>query len=218
MTRNVAVLFLGLFVSLACLGALAGPLIVYSANPAWVSVPGGPTTYVLPANLTGSGCGAENETLCEPTGIWYFNQTWAGIPSYISMTEATGGPSDIIMFDSRGPGGLFRVMFFSDPNIPDPSLYAGYTQYTDVLEDAVNGGVGGPYPVCCILGGNSLSVTVASDGEASFDPFGYGADTSDGIQFQGAADGGRWVPEPSTGLLVVVGGALVYVLRRRARA
>jgi len=209
MTRNVAVLFLGLFVSLACLGALAGPLIVYSASPAWVSVPGGPTTYVLPAGLTG-----------EPTGVWYFNQTWAGSPTYVSMTEATGGLSDILMFDSNGPGGLFRVMFFSDPNLPDPSFYAGYTRYEGLIEDPVNGGVGGPYTACCIMPGNWLLVTFASDGELYFDPFGYGADTSDGIRFEGALDGGRFgVPEPSTGLLVgVVGGALLYVRRRRARA
>ena len=35
-------------------------------------------------------------------------------------------------------------------------------------------------------------VTVASDGESSFDPFGFGADTSDGIKFTGF-DNGPWL-------------------------
>jgi hypothetical protein len=38
------------------------------------------------------------------------------------------------------------------------------------------------------------SIVVASDGEAAFDPFGFGADTSDGIQLTSA-----WTPVTSTG-------------------
>jgi len=38
----------------------------------------------------------------------------------------------------------------------------------------------------------SPPITVASDGEAAFDPFGAGFDTTDGIRFNGA--GGNWAP------------------------
>jgi hypothetical protein len=54
-------------------------------------------------------------------------------------------------------------------------------------EDPVNGFVG-PLPITGNPGG---TITVASDGESAFDPFGAGFDTSDGIQ--GILN---WVPDP----------------------
>ena len=42
---------------------------------------------------------------------------------------------------------------------------------------------------------SSPVVNVASDGEVAFDPFGFGADTSDDIQF--TAGPGVWVPDPA---------------------
>lgn len=211
--KRVTFLFLVLAAALACGSAAAATLTVYSASSAWQSVASSAgTTYVLPAVIP--GCGAENEPACEPAGIFYLNQTWAGLPSYISFTEATGGLSDIVTFDSLGPNGMFRVMFFSDPSLPDPSFYAGYVEYASLTEDSVNGAVGGPYSVCCIDSPNFLSVVVASDGEAPFDPFGAGFDTSDGIQFQGAVNGGT-IPEPATLSLVLMGAGALICLRKR---
>jgi len=56
-------------------------------------------------------------------------------------------------------------------------------------EDPVSGCVAG-----LTVGNVDLAITVASDGESSFDPFGAGYDTSDGIQFN---DGYTWVMQSS---------------------
>ena len=84
-------------------------IIITNASPEWVLIPSpaGTFTFGLPASIP--GCGAENETDCEPTGIFYGNIAWSGIPSYISLSDDSG-ISDIITFDSDGRMTRFKVM------------------------------------------------------------------------------------------------------------
>ncbi len=195
--------------TLACACALAEPLIITSASPDWIYVPGPNPTWVLPASIP--GCGNENEPACEPTGIWYFNQPWSGTPSIITMHEPTGELSDFITFDSLGPGGLFRIQFFSDPNLESFGDYQGYSVYADYTEGD-DGYITGPIGVCCIL--NSpffLNVNIASDGEIPFHPFGVNFDVSDGIQFEGPIV----VPEPAAFGLFAGGLGFILILRRK---
>ncbi len=216
MKRRTIVLLVGLFLSVARVSAFADdPLVVYTTNPrsTWrthvtTTVGSADPSFVLPWV---TACGKENEPPCEPLGNFFIKTPWSGTPYYISFTEPDGSLSDIVLFDSLGPGGSFRVLFYSDPSLPNPSVYAGYSQFANYIEDAVNGYVTAPLPVCCEVSG--LSVVLASDGEAPFDPFGYAYDTSDGIQFVGATFGGV-VPEP-TSLLLVATGVIGVVSRRR---
>lgn len=194
--------------------AQSAPIVLHNGNAAyWQLVPGAGATWVLPATIP--GCGSENGTTCEPTGIWSGNTAWSGVPSKITLTEAGGGPSDVILFDSGGPKGDFRVRFYSDPN---PGVYAqwsNYILYANYQETFSAGAVSGPLAICCQLTG--VNVNVASDGEVAFDPFGAGFDTSDGIQFTGNVVVGANVPEPATWAMMLLGFAGLGYAGYRAR-
>jgi hypothetical protein len=189
-------------------------IILSSGNPAWQLVPGAGATWVLPASTV--GCGSENEPSCEATGVWYGNTAWSGVPSKIVINESDGTGSDVILFDSLGPGGDFRVQFYSDPNPGAFGLWPGYSTYATYTESATSGATSGPQPICCQL--NGVSVNVASDGEVPFDPFGAGFDTSDGIQFTGNVVAGPNVPEASTWAMMLLGFAGLGYAGYRSRS
>jgi hypothetical protein len=63
------------------------------------------------------------------------------------------------------------------------------------------------FPITAI-GGSVITISAASDDEATFDPFGLGADTSDQIQIKGATI----VSTPEPGGVVLLGtGLLTFV-------
>ena len=186
--------------------AFATPLIVVSANPAWVPVPGSDATYVLPENPI---CG-ETDPICEPVGVFNFNQPWTGPQQYFSFLDIdTGAVSDIITFDNLALGGFARVQFFSDPTFPPAGFLSSYSN-TNVFLDTV--GVTGPQSICCISGA-LLIVLMGSDRDGlQFRPFGVTFDASDAIQFQGAQNGSP-VPEPAS--MTLLGAGLLVALRAR---
>jgi hypothetical protein len=81
--------------------------------------------WVLPGDLTGVGCGAENEPTCEPVPKWDFTLggEWAdGTAGNIWVLEPDGNISDHIILDNSGPNGEAAITFFSD--VPEPSTWA----------------------------------------------------------------------------------------------
>lgn len=101
-------------------------LFAYQGPPGWTQLANG--AWVLPANLTGIGCGAENETECEPVGKWvdtipgtYWDN--GGQEGVYYMLEAGGGISDIITLYDTGaypgdPNGHAAITFQS--GVPEP--------------------------------------------------------------------------------------------------
>jgi PEP-CTERM motif len=80
-------------------------------------------TWVLPADLTGIGCGMENTTTCEPIGHFVSPDPWlpAGIGDW-AILEADGTISDDI--ETFNTDGQAQLLFYSDPTIPEPASLA----------------------------------------------------------------------------------------------
>lgn len=164
---------------------------VTTSSPGWVQV--APNTWVLPADLSGIGCGMENETSCEPMGVFNFNVRFPGIVVGTAVPAAvldpTGAVSDIIAVgvDNKGLG---FVSLLSDPGVPQLSELPVLCTETD------DSGCVTSFTIT-----PSITVTAAFDGEKAFDPFGAGFDISDGIKFTTA------VPEPGS-FALLAGGLL----------
>jgi hypothetical protein len=147
---------------------------VTTSRPGWVQT--APNTFVLPTNLSGIGCGTENEPTCEPVGVFNFNVAFATSGTF-NILEEEDGLSDVINYFNLNGHGV--VTFYSDPLhilLLDDSLPGT----TLCVEDNENG---------CVVSftvkttnGNSINLTVASDGESSFDPFDAGYGISDGLK------------------------------------
>jgi hypothetical protein len=189
---------------LAAFGLLSAPTradditVSNGSSAGWVQISS--NTFGLPADLSGIGCGSENETSCEPTGVFNFNVGFSS-SGVVNILDSSDALSDQLHFfnDASGHG---VVTFISDPSLAN-ALSGGTTLCTE----SPNGCVAS-FPITAI-GGSVITINAASDDEAAFDPFGLGADTSDQIQFKGATIVST--PEPGgltllgTGLMTIVG-------------
>jgi hypothetical protein len=192
-----AVLVLFVF-GLLSVNARADDITVSNASSAgWVQI--SPNTFGLPANLSGINCGSENETTCEPMGVFNFNVGFSS-SGVINILDSSGALSDQLHFfnDANGHG---VVTFISDPSLAN--VLAGGTT---LCTESPNGCVAS-FPITAI-GGSVITINAASDDEAAFDPFGLGADTSDQIQIKGATIAST--PEPG-GLVFLGTGLLAFV-------
>jgi len=112
----------------------AGEIFTFIGQPGWVQIVDpnnlNAQTWVLPANLTGIGCGSENEPICEPLGQWVVllaGTAWQSqlIGTYLILDSDGVTVSDTIILDNNGPGGQPEVLFTSDPGpIPEPATLA----------------------------------------------------------------------------------------------
>ena len=174
----------------------------------------GNDTWVLPADLTGIGCGSENEPTCEPTGFFQINNVFAASQGEWHILDEDGVTVSDQIFWGVGPSGFLSFGFYSDPNsFPDPA--PGFPLQGNLCqEDIVSGCVKSFIVPGTTLNGAPIFIQaiVASDGEAGFDPFGSGADTSDGIRFSVV------VPEPGTITMIGIGliGAALAVRRKKS--
>jgi hypothetical protein len=95
---------------------------VYAGSPGWVRIDA-TEKWVLPADLSAIGCGVENETSCEPIGVWNWDAgtTWvAAVLGTYTILHADGSLSDIITLSNNAPGGGAQVTFQSDAGAPIP--------------------------------------------------------------------------------------------------
>lgn len=205
----------------------ANAVTITNLSPDWVIVPGsvGPSGGIwgLPADLSGIGCEFENETSCEPTGNFMLSSsiTSANAGSYYTILDDDGvTTSDIVTVANTGPSGNGQIRFYSDPD-----LGADLTGLTNLgilcTEDSAAGCVGS-FDLT-LADGSAVTVQPASDGEAVFDPFGFGFDTSDQVKFTCTTVGTCQLvqaPEPgslSLFLTALVAGGFGLMWRGRIR-
>ena len=205
-------LFAGL--ALVTVGAARADTVM-STSPEWTLLPnsiGANTgTWGLAANLTAIGCGAENETTCEPTGTFIVSNpfTIAG-PGYYTIADASGALSDIVTVANVGGAG--QIQFFSDPNPSSGTPPVGFANLGQLCNEG-GSGCFGTFQLTTTSGA-MLTIDAGSDAEVVFDPFGFGFDSSDQIRFTGVTPVNP-APEPSSMALLFGGlAALGYRLRR----
>ena len=201
--KLAAVLAVG---SLITAAAFAAPITVTNNSSAgWVQI-GNSNTFGLPANLNSIGCGGENETTCEPVGVFDFNIGFnTASTGVLNILDPTGGLSDQIhILNDNGHG---EVTFSSDP------LTSTLPGGTTLCSETDASGCVHAFTITA-TDGTVITLTAASDGEATFDPFGLGADSSDELQITSGASINT--PEPTSLFLLGTGVlGLAGSLRRR---
>jgi hypothetical protein len=180
--------------------ARADDITVTNASSAgWVQI--SPNTFGLPADLSAIGCGSENETTCEPLGVFNFNIGFSssGVMNIVDDTDAIG---DQIHFFNNASG-LGVVTFASDPSLGE-LLPNGVT----LCQEDIDLGCIGVFTITA-TDGSKITLSAASDGEAVFDPFGLNADSSDELKVEGATIVGPPVGTPEPGSLALLGSGLL---------
>ena len=103
----------------------ANGVTVSTTSPGWVQI--APNTFVLPANLTTIGCGVENETSCEPIGMFNFNVGFAGpnfsddfniSPFIFVVVDPNDHASDFVSIGNLNGKGAIALI--SDSSTPFP--------------------------------------------------------------------------------------------------
>src|SRR5260370_2869293 len=141
-TIRVTILALIVF-GLLSASARADDITVSNGSSAgWVQI--SPNTFGLPADLSGIGCGTENETSCEPMGVFNFNVGF-GSSGVINILDSSGALSDQLHFfnDAKGLG---VVTFISDPSLAN-ALPGGTTLCTESVS-----GCAASFPITAIVG------------------------------------------------------------------
>jgi hypothetical protein len=172
--------------------------------PGCVPVPGSSNTWAIPAQAP--GIDEASDANGEQIMALHFGpgSTYTSSETSFVIAEADGGISDLITISTDT--GEVVVTFIGDPPAP---MAAGAAQIgTETFAEGFRGFL--PHDISQ-PGAPSLGIEVASDGEFIFDPFGFGADTSDGIRVI------ERMPEPSTLALLGISIFGVGLARRRLR-